>query len=51
MLRVSDYARLFVHALDNEKASWKRVVTKYETRLNQAVVSPGAIPPAIGKKL
>jgi hypothetical protein len=51
MLGLSDYARLFVHALDKEKTSWKRVVTIYETRLDQAVVFADAIQPAIGDKL
>jgi len=49
MLGLFDYARLFVHVLDKEKTSWRRVVTKYETRLSQAFVSADAVQPETGK--
>ena len=34
MLGLSDYARSFFHAVDKEKTSRTRAVTKYETTVN-----------------
>jgi mono/diheme cytochrome c family protein len=40
MLGLSEYARLFVHAVDKEKTSRKRAVTKYETTV-RAIITNG----------
>jgi RNA polymerase sigma factor (sigma-70 family) len=42
MLGPSDYARLFVHAVDKEKTSRERVVSKYESTVNQTSISADA---------
>ena len=42
MLGLSDYARLFVHAVDKEKTSRERVASKYESTVNQTSISADA---------
>src|SRR6201982_3560411 len=50
MLGLADYARLFVHAVDKEKTSRKRALTKYETTVNQTSISADATQPGINDR-
>jgi RNA polymerase sigma factor (sigma-70 family) len=50
MLGLSDYARLFVHAVDKEKTSRKRAVTKYEPTVKQTSISADAIQPGMNDR-
>jgi RNA polymerase sigma factor (sigma-70 family) len=50
MLGLSDYARSFFHAVDKEKTSRKRAVTRNETTVDQTVVSADAIQPGMNDR-
>lgn len=50
MLGLSDYARLFAHAVDKQKTGRRRSVTKCETTVKRTFISADAIQPGINDR-